>query len=94
MTSSKTVATKLATRFKRSSVILLAAIGVLAGLSIFARNDFAWGRVAPAALADADQNVARYGPASVGAPCAVDGTMSKDPRGEVLMCWRLVWAKP
>jgi len=74
-------------RLKRTLIILVGCAGVLASLSI-------WGRVPAAALADADREVAQFGPAHPGAACAVDGKVSRDGNGTFLMCWKQVWSKP
>jgi hypothetical protein len=72
---------------KRTLVVLVGCAGVLASLSI-------WGRVPAAALADADREVAQFGPALTGAACTEEGAVSKDARGTFLMCWKQVWSKP
>jgi hypothetical protein len=74
-------------RLKRTLVIVVGCAGVLASLSI-------WGRVPADALADADREVAAYGPAQTGAACTVEGAVSRDARGTFVMCWKQVWSKP
>ncbi|HWT38810.1 MAG TPA: hypothetical protein VN289_21160 [Paraburkholderia sp.] len=74
-------------QLKRTLVILVGCAGVLASLSI-------WGRVPAAALADADKEVAQFGPALTGSACSVEGAVSKDVHGTFLMCWKQVWSKP
>ncbi|SIT49153.1 conserved exported hypothetical protein [Paraburkholderia piptadeniae] len=74
-------------RFKRTFVILAGCAGILASLSI-------WGRVPADVLADADREVAHYGPALTGSACPVEGAVSRDARGTFLMCWKQVWSKP
>jgi hypothetical protein len=74
-------------RLKRTLVILVGCTGVLASLSI-------WGRVPADVLADADREVAHFGPALVGTACPVEGAVSRDARGTFLMCWKQVWSKP
>jgi len=88
------IGTKSASKFRLPTAVLLCGISLLASLSIFARNDFALFRVPTAVLAEADRHVARYGPALIGSTCAVDGSVSKDPRGVFLMCWKQIWARP
>jgi hypothetical protein len=85
---------KSASKFRLSAVVLLCGIGLFASLSIFSRADFALGRVPTAVLADADRQVARYGPAVTGSTCAIEGSVSRDSRGSLLMCWKQIWAKP
>lgn len=75
------------TRLKRTVVILAGCACVFASLSI-------WGRVPADVLADADREVAHYGPASTGAACPVEGAVSRDARGTFVMCWKQVWSKP
>ncbi|RZF28582.1 hypothetical protein EVC45_17170 [Paraburkholderia sp. UYCP14C] len=74
-------------RLKRTVVILVGCVGVFASLSI-------WGRVPADALADADRQVAHYGPALTGNACPVEGAVSRDPHGNFVMCWKEVWTKP
>jgi hypothetical protein len=75
------------TRVKRTVVILVGCAGVLASLSI-------WGRVPADVLADADKEVAHYGPALTGGACSAEGAVSRDAHGTFLMCWKQVWSKP
>lgn len=82
----------VASKFRLS--ILLGGVGLLVSLSIFDRHDFALGRVPATVLAEADRQVARYGPALIGSKCAIDGSVSRDARGTFLMCWKQIWAKP
>ncbi|MEM5340702.1 hypothetical protein [Paraburkholderia azotifigens] len=72
---------------KRTLVILVGCAGVLGSISI-------WGRVPATALADADKEVAQFGPAPTGGACSVEGAVSKDVHGTFLMCWKQVWSKP
>ncbi|MPW19995.1 hypothetical protein GCT13_24620 [Paraburkholderia sp. CNPSo 3157] len=82
-------------RFRLPAVVLLCSTGLLLlGVSIFGRDSFVLGRVPTAVLADADRQVAQYGPALVGSTCAIDGTVSRDSRGTFLMCWKHIRAKP
>jgi hypothetical protein len=75
------------TRLKRTLAILVGCAGVLASLSI-------WGRVPADVLADADREVAHFGPALVSSACPLEGAVSRDARGNLLMCWKQVWSKP
>ncbi|MPW21322.1 hypothetical protein GCT13_31715 [Paraburkholderia sp. CNPSo 3157] len=81
-------------RLRVPAVVLLCGTGLLLGVSIFGRDGFILGRVPTAVLADADRQVAKYGPAVAGSKCAIDGTVSRDSRGTFLMCWKQIWAKP
>jgi hypothetical protein len=74
-------------RLKRSLIILVSCAGVLASLSI-------WGRVPANALADADREVAQFGPALPGTACTAEGAVSRDATGTFLMCWKQVWSRP
>ncbi|MEI5996667.1 hypothetical protein H3V53_05440 [Paraburkholderia bengalensis] len=75
------------TRFKRPLIILVGCATVLASLSI-------WGRVPADALADADREVAQFGPARPGSACTAEGAVSRDAGGTFLMCWKQVWSRP
>jgi hypothetical protein len=75
------------TRLKRTVVVLVGCAGVLVSLSI-------WGRVPDDVLADADREVANYGPALTGTACPVEGAVSRNAHGTFLMCWKQVWTQP
>ncbi|MBN3762973.1 hypothetical protein [Burkholderia sp. Ac-20365] len=75
------------TKVKRLLIVLVGCAGVLASLSI-------WGRVPAAALADADREVAQFGPALPGTACGTEGAVSRDAGGTFLMCWKQVWSRP
>lgn len=90
----KSLIAKSASKFRLLAVVLLCGIGLFVSLSIFGRADFALGRVPIAVVADADRQVARYGPAVTGSTCAIEGSVSRDSRGDLLMCWKRIWAKP
>jgi hypothetical protein len=75
------------TRLKRTLVILVGCAGVFASLSI-------WGRVPADVLADADREVAHFGPVLVSTACPLEGAVSRDARGTFVMCWKHVWSKP
>jgi hypothetical protein len=90
----KFVIARWAVRSRLSAAVLFCGIGLLVSVSIFGRGDFALGRVPNTVLADADRQVARYGPALVGSTCANDGSVSRDSRGAFLMCWKKIWTKP
>ncbi|MPW20022.1 hypothetical protein GCT13_24795 [Paraburkholderia sp. CNPSo 3157] len=81
-------------RFRLPAIVLLCGTGLLLGVLIVGKDGFVLGRVPTAVLADADRHVAQYGPAMVGSTCAIDGTVSRDSRGTLLMCWKQIWAKP
>jgi hypothetical protein len=74
-------------RLKRSLIILVGGASVLASLSL-------WGRVPADALADADREVAQFGPSLPGSACSSEGAVSRDAHGTFLMCWRQVWSRP
>ena len=74
-------------RLRRTVAILLGFGGVLVSLSI-------WGRVPADVLADADKQVASYGPAITVSACPVEGKVSRDAHGAFLMCWKEIWTRP